>query len=866
MSKLHNYLKKFAFIALWFLLLGRVYAQRADSLYEKANAIHYDFVEPKTYIIRNILVSEVNGRPVMKSQVLFYSGLSIGQKIKIPGSEISKSVENLWARDFFSDIQVYFQPINDEEIVVHFRVQDQPRLNGHRFIGLTNAQAKTLKEEVGLKKGMYINPNLVNRSIDKVLKYYQEKGFYNVKCYINRKQAYNQDSSAMVGYENFDFVIDRGPKVKVYDFDFEGNNLVADADLRKSIKGVKRRYNKVNIFKSSKYIESKFAEERDNIVKYYLSKGYRDVRIISDSVSLMNSKRVLVHITVFEGNLYRYRNISWKGNLKYRTGMLDTVLGIKKGDVFNQSLLDERLRNNQGGFDVQSLYMDDGYLFFQMMEVETGVFNDSIDLEIRINEGPRATIASVTWEGNTKTSDRVIQREIRTKPGDVFNRSDIQRTMRDLAALNLFDPAKLNVNPKPNPEDGTVDIKYTVVEKPSDQIELSGGWGGGGYQYGLGYNTTPTLIGTAGIMLNNFSRRKMFKPELWNPVPTGDGQKLSLRAQSNGALYQGYTFSFTEPWFGGKKPNSLSVSIFHTVNAFDYLPKSNASHKSLFNTGATISFGKRLKWPDDFFNIQYMLSFQRYKMQNMEGSYYGFPTGFSGISYNPSLNIILTRNSVNEPIYPTSGSTITVNGQATPPLSLFSHKNYTELTPNEKYKWAEFYKLKIDAEWYTPVYKKMVLMTKARMGYLGYYNKDLGLTFFERFKVGGSGMYGYNIAAVEIISQRGYDNYTISDAAMGGQVGAPIYNKFTMELRQAITNSPTATVYGLAFFEAGDAWSSMKKYNPFQLKRSAGVGIRLFMPMFGLIGLDWAYGFDYKQVPGSSTKPTQIHFFIGQQF
>ena len=629
--------------------------------------------------------------------------------------------------------------------------------------------------------------------------------------------------------------------------------------MRGAIKDIKRRFHKWNITKSSKFTEEKFAEAKQQLIKLYQSKGYRDVRILQDSISMFGEDRILVHVNLFEGNKYHYRSITWKGNTKYSTTLLDTILGIRPGDVFNASLLDERLRNNMGGFDVSTLYMDAGYLFFNMYEVEVGVQNDSIDLEIRINEGPEATIGRVSWKGNTKTSDRVILREIRTKPGNTFSKSDIQRTMRDLAAIGLFDPEQLGVDPRPNPADGTVDIVYTLVEKPSDQIELSGGWGGNGF------SRTPTLIGTAGIVLNNFSSRKLFNTKLWNPVPSGDGQKLSLRAQSNGMNYQGYTFSFTEPWLGGYKPTSLSVSVFRTINSFDFRQNDDPLKQKFMNTGVTLGIGKRLKWPDDFFNIRYQISFQQYRMQNMDGGFYGFPTGFQGISYNPSASIELTRSSIADPIYPMSGSKFTTSIQATPPISLLDGKDYTSMALTEKYRWAEFYKFKLDAEWYTPIYKKLVLTAKTRFGFLGYYNKDIGPTFFERFQVGGAGIFGFNIAATEIISQRGYDNYTISQTAMGGSAGAPIYNKFTLELRQAITTGQTATVYALGFFEAGDAWSDMSKYNPFQMKRAAGVGVRLFMPMFGLIGLDYAWGFDYKDVPRSG-QMGQIHFFIGQQF
>ncbi|MBM3400254.1 MAG: outer membrane protein assembly factor BamA [Bacteroidetes bacterium] len=825
----------------------------------------YNFTESQEFVIKNILVEEAENKPIQKSLVVVYSGLSIGQKIKIPGNDIPNAIDNLWKLSYYSDIQVYMRTNEVDGVknaTLNFVVKEQLRINGHRFLGLSNSQAKSLKDEAGLKRGMYITPNLINKTRVKIIQYYYDKGYYNATVKFNRLPALDEKTGKpMPGFENFDIVVDKGPKVKVYDFAFHGNEKLSDKQLRQSIKKLKRRYHKINIFASSKYIEVKFAEEKENIITRYLSKGFRDARILKDSLVLINPKRVVIHVDVFEGNKYHFRNIIWKGNSKYRIGFLDTVLGIKKGDIFNQTLLDERLGtvNTTGVLDIQSLYMDDGYLFFQITPVETGVFSDSIDLEIRINEGTQAKVGRVSWTGNTKTNDKVILREIRTKPGDVFSRAEIQRTMRDLAAIGLFDPQQLNVNPKPNPADGTVDIDYKLVEKPIDQIELSGGWGGNAF------TRRATLIGTAGITLNNFSTRQVAHPKNWNPVPTGDGQKLSLRAQSNGSNYQGYNFSFTEPWFGGRKPNSFSVSLFRTVNAFDFRQRTDPKRQYFMNTGMSVMLGKRLKWPDDFFNLQYIFSFQQYKMQNLTSGFYGFPDGFNGTSYNPSLQVILTRSSVSDPIFPTSGSTLALSAQGTPPFSLLRNTEVSKLTQQEKYKWAEFYKWKLDMEWFTLITKKLVLMNKARFGFLGYYNKQMGIPFFERFQVGGAGIFGFNIAAAEIISQRGYDNFSISSTVTGSDAGAPIFNKFTSELRYAITTGQTATVYALAFLEAGDAWNSMRAYNPFQLKRSAGVGMRLFMPMFGLIGLDFAYGFDYRQVPRSG-KAGQVHFFIGQQF
>lgn len=844
---------RFVFLSLF--LMSAANAQNISKDEAWKNRFDYNFREPKNYIIKNIVVE--GNESIQSAIVVIYSGLSIGQTIKLPGEDLQAAIENLWKQKYFKDIQLFVKEDGKGGIIINISVEEQNKLKRYKFVGLTDAQKKNLKEEIALKPSSFITPNLINKTREKILSYYREKGFYSAEVTIDREPY--TDAKTQKGWETFIITVKRGKKVKVQDFQFVGNQALTPLQLRRSIKKIKRLKYKINVFASSKFIQEKFDEEKQNIITKYQTRGYRDARIVNENVKQIKKNRVIVTVDVFEGKKYYFRNINWIGNRKFRTGVLDTLLGIKTGDVFNKTLLDERLFANPGGFDIQSLYMDDGYLFFNMQAAETGVIGDSIDIEIRINEGTQARIANVSWTGNTKTHDRVILREIRTKPGDIFSRAEIQRTMRDLAALGLFDQEKLNVNPKPNPADGTVDIIYTVAEKPSDQIELSGGYGG------QGFGNRPSLIGTAGITLNNFSIRKLRKTREWNPYPAGDAQRLSFRAQSNGSTYQGYNFNFSEPWLGGKKPNSFSVGLFHTVNAFDFLPRNNPNRKVFFNTGMNISLGKRLKWPDDFFSIQYVLSLQQYRFQNVNNTFLGFPEGFAGKAYNPSVQIILTRTSINDMIYPTTGSSFTLSGQATPPFSLLSNKDYKTIPLAEKYRYAEFFKFKLDAEWYTPIWKKLVLMAKMRMGYLGAYNQDLGVTFFERFQLGGAGMFGFNMAATEIISQRGYDNFTVSQNAMRNEQGAPIFNKFTFELRYAAVTNPTATIYGLVFAEAGDAWANFKNYNPFNLKRSVGAGVRLFMPMFGLVGLDYGYGFDWRGVRGNS-KPGQIHFFIGQQF
>ncbi|MCZ2140932.1 MAG: BamA/TamA family outer membrane protein [Bacteroidia bacterium] len=558
--------------------------------------------------------------------------------------------------------------------------------------------------------------------------------------------------------------------------------------------------------------------------------------------------------------------MSFVGNTKYTSAQLLDILKINRGDVYNQSLLDSRLNMSQTELDISTLYMDDGYLFFRIEPVEVLVENDSIDLEIRMYEGPQAKINKVSVKGNTKTSDHVVLRELRTKPGQLFSRSDITRSMRELATVGYFNPEALNINTVPHPESGTVDIEYIVEERPNDQIELSAGWG------------VNSVVGTLGLTLNNFSTRKMFNPRAWTPVPSGDGQRLSLRAQSNGTFYQAYSASFTEPWFGGKKPNALSVSVYHSVQTNGYA-KNEPLRSVLYTTGGSVGIGERLRWPDDYFVIQYSLNLQRYNNVYNSLGQSNIPSVPQGISNSFSLKIALSRNSTNQAIYPSKGSSITFSVQATPPYSMFNGVDYTTIAETERYRWLEFHKWKFDASFFTPVIGKLVIMSRANFGYIGNYNPLVGMTPFERFWVGGSGLMGFNLDGRELIALRGYQDYTLTPIVHQRVVtnlgvidnpvreGGTIYNRYTFELRYPISTNPQATIFPLLFAEAGGAWLQFKDFNPFQLYRSVGAGVRIFLPMFGMIGLDYGYGFD---VPANSTdgqfNKGNFHFLLGQQF
>lgn len=847
-----------------------------------------DYSLPRDYEIGGITVTGVK---YLDPQVLvMLSGLQVGETISVPGEKITNAIRKLWEQGLFEDVSITYINKIGRKIFLNIDLKERPRISKFSFKGVKKSEADELRKKINLTRGDVATEHTYTKTTRIIEDYFFEKGFYNVDVDVQAEPDTTRDN-----YVNLTLNIDKGPKVRIAEINIEGNEELSDAQVRKAMKETKVKGNfdplnplgptvvnalwdfvrfkpkaamtkitdyfadnyRVRIFKSSKYLENNYEDDKQKIIDKYNQSGYRDAYIVSDSIYRIDDKNLGISIKIDEGDKYYFRNITWVGNTKYDTAYLNRVLGIRKGDTYNKELLMTNLTYAEGGYDISSLYMDDGYLFFNVEPVEVRAENDSIDLEIRMFEGDQATIRKVSVTGNTKTNDHVAVRELYTKPGQLFSRSDVIRTTRELAALGYFNAETLNPEIKPNPADGTVDIEYHVEETSSDQIELSAGWG---------YNK---LILTLGLTLNNFSVKNMFKKGAWTPLPGGDGQKLSLRVQTYGTSYLYYGASFTEPWLGGKKPNAFTASIYHSLYTNEY-PKSSPNFASFKTTGISFGLGRRLTWPDDYFTIYHGINLMRYKLNNY-ATIFNFGTGngnFNVISYNVSIG----RNSVSQPIYPRYGSELVMSLELTPPYSSINSVDYEQEYPgtankakreDAMYKWVEFHKWKFKLAWYTELYDKLVLMTRVRFGYLGCYNKDIGITPFQRFYLGGDGLSNYNFDGREIIGMRGYGNQTLTPYFYADEnLGGNIFTKYTMEVRYPLSLNPTATIYALAFVEAGNDWLGVQNFNPFDVYRSAGLGVRIYLPMFGMLGIDWGYGFDDVYGVNNANK-SQFHFSIG---
>jgi outer membrane protein insertion porin family len=748
------------------------------------------------------------------------AGLRQGQEIMIPGEQITKAIKNLWEEGLFSTVSIEVEKEIAGVAYLVIKLAPRPKLSRFKFKGINRREADKIREEIDLASGKTITENLIFNTRAKIRGYFTEKGYHNVKVSINRIQDTLINNS-----EIFLIDINKGQKVRIKEININGTTAIPTWKLRHAMKDTKRSAF-WRVFKRSKFTNLAYERDKQALVEKLRGVGLRDVSIVSDSVYALDGRSLAIDINIYEGNKYYFGDVDWVGNTKFSSGLLDTVLGIKYGDVYNKPLLEQRLFMSQEGRDVTSLYMDRGYLFFQVIPVETGVTDNHINYQMRVIEGKEARVRNVIIKGNYKTNENVIRREIRTKPGDLFNRNDIIRTQRELAQLGYFNEQAFQVNPIPNPQDGTVDIVYTVEEKSADQIEVSGGYGAG------------RVIGTIGLTFSNFSVRKVFRGP-WDPLPSGDGQRLSLRAQTNGRFYQSYNVSFTEPWLGGKKPNSFTFYVTHTQIG-NNLSRNADGYNGVSISGGGIGLGRRKKFPDDYFSAYYEVSYQYYDVVKYASLFPNFQDGYAN---DFSFKYALQRNSVDSPIYPREGSKISFSAKSSLPYSLFGDKkDYTDATAQERYKYLEYYKFKLTGEFYFPLTadKKLVFMPRFGFGFMGYFNASKGLTPFERFNLGGSGLTGVSqFGGREIIALRGYPEQSLSSSG-----GDPLIAKYTMELRYPISLNPSATFFVLAFAEAGNTYPTISKFNPFNVKRSAGVGVRIFLPMFGMLGLDYGLGFD----------------------
>lgn len=813
-----------------------------------------DYNNPREYIVGGV---SVNGNIHFSTkQIIDLTGLSVGMRVTVPSDGLTSIVKRLWHQQYFDevDLNAYTRVPDSDTAYFVVNIVERPRIAKWEFQGIRKGEKDDLNERLKFHRGDELSEYVIRTSKDIITRYFKDKGFGLVEVDVIAQK----DTMIRRGV-NVLFNIDKGPKVKIDKITFEGVTGIKEYKLEKAMKKTKDK-SWYNFFHSKKFNETEYANDKENLITAFNELGYRDAKIVKDSIyKLPEPGRIGIKFVIDQGKRYYFRNITWTGNSVYTAEALQSVLMIKKGDVYDRVTMQHRLYGGgkQNEYDITKLYMDQGYLFLNVTAKETNIVGDSVDIEIRISEGKPATLNNIIINGNTITNERVIRRQVFTRPGYLFRYSDFERSIREIASLGQFDPEHA-MSPAghsmiPDQMSSTVDIAYNVQEKPSSQFELSGGWGGN------------TFVLTLGLSFNNFSARRMFEKDAWRPVPLGDAQSLAIRFQTNGTYYTALSASFTEPWLVGKKPTSLSMSVYYTRQTnSSYFFLTNDQYMEVYGFAAGI--GTRLKWPDNYFVLYNQLSWQSYKLKD-------WPYNFiydTGVSHNVNWSINLSRNSTDQIIYPRSGSEFVLGLQLTPPYSLFRPKNtdYDAMTAQQRYRWVEYHKWTFKGTVYTKLVGDLVLMARAQFGYLGYYNRNLGYSPFEGFLLGGDGMSGYSTYGTEVIALRGYENYSLTPYlpsrynSSGYAYAGNVYDKFTLELRYPVMLQPQSTIYVLGFLEGGNSWSDIRDFNPFQIKRSAGVGVRIFLPMVGLLGVDWGYGFD--AAPGQ--KKSQIHFVIGQQF
>lgn len=837
----------------------------------QGDGVTVDYNNPKKYIVGGVGVE--GNHYFSESQILQVTGLQKGMEVEVPGEALSSIVDRMWLQRYFEDVAIVVDSLAPSRDTAFFKIRiiERPRVSRWTFSGVKSGEQKELQERLNLRRGGEFSEYVAKTSSDIIKRFYKEKGFQNVTVKVNTKRDTMVRSAIRV-----QFAVDRGNKVKIKKITFNGADHVKESKLVRAMK--KTRDNRLqNLFSSKKFQESEYDNDKRAMLSVFNEAGYRDARIVKDTMYYIEPDRLQIDFTIDEGKQYYFRDITWTGNSVYSAETLNDILNIKKGDIYDVVTMEKRLfgGGKQNEYDVSKLYRDNGYLFFNLQPVELNIEGDSVDVEMRIVEGKPATLNNIVINGNDLTNERVVRRQVFTRPGYLFSQSDFERSIREIASMGQFDPEAIMDPAKgysiiPNQMNNTVDIVYNVTEKPSSQLELSGGWGGN------------TFVATVGVSFNNFSTRRFFDKTAWRPVPLGDAQNLAIRFQTNGTYYTSLSASFSEPWLFGKKPTSLNMSLYYTRQTNSYLAfniLNNDEYMEVYGFAAGI--GKRLKWPDNYFVLYNQLSWQTYKLQDWSYQFM-FDTG---ISHNLSYTLSLSRNSTDQQIYPRQGSDFSFSLQLTPPYSLLRKKgvsgydkegkeiyttdwrkiDYNLQTPEQRYRWIEYHKWSFKGAIYAKLVGDLVLMARAQFGYLGYYNRNWGYSPFEGFRVGGDGMSGYDTYGSEIISLRGYENYSLTPTATSSSTGnyyaGNVYDKFTVELRYPVILQPQSTIYALLFLEGGNCWSDIRDFNPFQIKRSAGVGVRVFLPMIGLLGVDWGYGFD-DPVNGKS----QFHFVIGQQF